>query len=49
MLALAVLAAAAGCARKGDPVPPADAMRSPAPQLIAPGEVTQPIRDLEDD
>ncbi|WP_339947355.1 hypothetical protein [uncultured Albimonas sp.] len=49
MLALAVLTATTGCARKNDPVPPTDATRSPAPQLIAPGEVTQPIRDLEDD
>ncbi len=48
--ALAILAAlaASGCARKGDPVPPADAVRSDAPQLIAPGEVTRPVQDLED-
>lgn len=49
---LAVLAAAAlasaACARKSDPVPPEGAIRSTAPQLIAPGEVTDPIRDAED-
>ncbi|SFI50622.1 hypothetical protein [Albimonas pacifica] len=48
MLAVLAAVAVAGCARKGDPVPPADAVRSDAPQLIAPGEVTRPIQDLQD-
>ena len=48
MLAVIAAVVAAGCARKGDPIPPADAVRSDAPQVIAPGEVTRPIQDLED-
>ncbi|MBR28251.1 MAG: hypothetical protein CML46_15105 [Rhodobacteraceae bacterium] len=42
---LAALLAGAGCARKDDPIPPADAQRSEAPRLSAPGVVADPIRD----
>lgn len=48
LLTAAALLAIAGCARKGDPVPPADALRSEAPTMAAPGEVTDPINGLED-
>lgn len=43
LLVIALLALTA-CARKNPPEPPADAIRSDAPVLIAPEVVTDPIR-----
>ena len=47
-LAAGALALSAGCARKNEPVPPKDAVRPAGPVYAAPGEVTDPIGDLDE-
>lgn len=48
LVVAAVALSSGGCARKGDPKPPADAERSSSPPVSAPGEVTDPIRSLDE-